>query len=98
MVHVTGDVTVCCLDEHLENRIGNLRQTPLAELWEGETMQRWRRAHVEGRFQDSGPLCTRCNWRSAGAAPDEVVERWLDKMGDDDLRRRWRERRRRNRE
>ena len=93
MVHVTGDVTVCCLDEHLENRIGNLRETPLSELWEGETMQSWRKAHVEGRFEDSGPLCTRCNWKSAGAAPDDTVARWLDKLGDDQLKKRWQERR-----
>ena len=64
MVHVDGDVTVCCLDEHLENRIGNLRKTPLAKLWDGELINRWRAAHVEGRFEDSGPLCTRCNWQT----------------------------------
>ena len=28
MVHVDGQVTVCCLDEHLENRIGNLHEAP----------------------------------------------------------------------
>lgn len=92
MVHVDGDVTVCCLDEHLENRLGNLRQTPLAELWQGPQVQSWRRAHVRGDFQDSGPLCTRCNWRSAGAAPDSVVEAWLERHGDPELRERWRQR------
>ena len=95
MVHVTGDVTVCCLDEHLENKIGNLRDTPLSELWNGETMQTWRRAQVEGRFSDSGPLCTRRNWRSAGAAPDSTVERWLDMIRDSGLKRRWLERKKR---
>lgn len=92
MVHVTGDVTVCCLDEHLENKIGNLRTTPLAQLWNGETMQRWRAAHVEGRFEDSGPLCTRCNWASAGTAPDATVDAWLDRIGDAKLKARWNER------
>ena len=94
MVHVTGDVTVCCLDEHLENKIGNLRDTPLSELWNGETMQTWRRAQVEGRFSDSGPLCTRCNWRSAGAAPEQRVERWLRLSGSSRLLAIWRERKR----
>lgn len=92
MVHVTGDVTVCCLDEHLENKIGNLTETPLAQLWSGETMQRWRAAHVDGRFADSGPLCTRCNWQSAGAAPDQTVDAWLDRLGDAELSRRWKAR------
>lgn len=92
MVHVDGSVTVCCLDEHMENRIGNLRETPLAGLWSGDLINRWRTAHVQGRFEESGPLCTRCNWRSAGAAPDAVVERWLTKRGDADLAAVWRER------
>ena len=79
MVHVNGDVTTCCLDEHLENRLGNLRTTSLAALWGGETIERWRLAHVEGRFEDSGPLCTRCNWQSAGAYPPDKARVWLQK-------------------
>lgn len=77
MVHVDGDVTTCCLDEHLENRLGNLREQGLGELWHGERIERWRLAQVEGRFQDSGPLCPRCNWRSAGAYPPDKVADWL---------------------
>jgi hypothetical protein len=93
MVHVDGSVTTCCLDEHLENRIGNLVETPLASLWRGPLMQSWRRAHVEGRFEASGPLCTRCNWRSAGAVPDAEVEAWLKAQNDPALTARWRARR-----
>ena len=76
MVHVNGDVTTCCLDERLENRIGNVNETPLAELWTAPTIEAWRLAHAEGRFEDSGPYCTRCNWRSAGAYPPEKVAAW----------------------
>jgi len=79
MVHVNGDVTTCCLDEHLENRIGNLSENSLAELWNNETMHRWRLAQIEGRFEDSGPLCTRCNWKSAGSYPPEKVADYLSK-------------------
>ena len=32
------------------NKIGNIRQNSLAELWYGKTMNQWRLAHVEGRF------------------------------------------------
>lgn len=80
MVQVGGDLTTCCLDEHLENRLGNLAEHSLAELWNGETIQAWRLAQVEGRFQDSGPLCTRCNWRSAGAYPPDKVADWLHRL------------------
>ena len=77
MVHVDGDVTTCCLDEHLANKIGNLREQPLAALWDSPTLNRWRLAHVEGRFADSGPLCTTCNWQSAGAYPADKAAAWL---------------------
>ena len=79
MVQVNGDVTTCCLDEHLVNKIGNLTQQSLTEIWNSEQMNQWRLAQIEGRFEDSGPLCTRCNWRSAGGYPNEDAERWKAK-------------------
>lgn len=79
MVHVDGDVTTCCLDEHLENKLGNLKDHSLAALWNSETMHSWRIAQIEGRFEDSGPLCTRCNWRSAGSYPEDKAAEYLKK-------------------
>lgn len=77
MVQVNGDLTTCCLDEHLENRLGNIRETPLAELWTGPKVHAWRVAQAEGRYADSGPLCMRCNWKSAGVVRPEEVEAYL---------------------
>ena len=82
MVTVNGDLTTCCLDERLENRLGNINETPLATLWNGETVHRWRIAHAEGRFEDSGPLCTRCNWRSAGAVDEARLQKYLRETGE----------------
>lgn len=77
MVHVNGDVTTCCLDEHLENKIGNLSEDSLETIWNSQVMNRWRIAQIEGRFEDSGPLCLRCNWRSAGGLSEARAEEWL---------------------
>lgn len=77
MVHVNGVVTTCCLDEQLVNQVGNLSEKTLSEIWYSPKMNRWREAQIEGRFADSGPLCTSCNWKSAGAFPKEEAERWL---------------------
>jgi hypothetical protein len=77
MVHVDGSVTTCCLDEGLVNRLGNLREQSLPALWYGERIESWRLAQVEGRFADSGPLCTSCNWKSAGAYPADKAADWL---------------------
>lgn len=90
MVYVNGDVTTCCLDQHLLNRIGNLREESLKRIWQGETVHAWRLAHVEGRYQDSGPYCTACNWRSAGTMPDEKIEAWLGETGEAAVLARWR--------
>jgi radical SAM protein with 4Fe4S-binding SPASM domain len=79
MVHVNGDVTTCCLDEGLANKLGNLTETPLSEIWSGAKVHAWRIAHVEGRFEDSGPLCTSCNWRSAGSYPEDKAQKYLEK-------------------
>jgi radical SAM protein with 4Fe4S-binding SPASM domain len=78
MVHVDGDVTTCCLDEHLENKLGNLKETPLAEIWNGSVLHAWRLAQIRGDFAASGPLCTRCNWQSAGTYPQEKVDTYLN--------------------
>ncbi len=85
MVHVDGVVTTCCLDEGLENQIGNLKEQSLKALWHGETMHRWRVAHIEGRFDESGPLCDRCNWRSAGSYPLDKAARYLQATGEDEI-------------
>jgi radical SAM protein with 4Fe4S-binding SPASM domain len=82
MVHVNGDVTTCCLDERLHNRLGNVKDTPLATMWNGPKIHAWRLAQAEGRFSESGPECSRCNWQSAGAYPREDVEAWLERTGE----------------
>jgi MoaA/NifB/PqqE/SkfB family radical SAM enzyme len=93
MVHVNGDLTTCCLDEGMVNRLGNVLETPLAELWNGPLLHRWRVAQAEGRFAESGPYCNRCNWQSAGALSDVDVEEYLEKKAELPALRRYRERR-----
>ena len=79
MVHVDGSLTTCCLDEGLKNKLGSLKESSLQELWHGETINRWREAQIQGNFDESGPLCNACNWRSAGAYPQEKAISWLQK-------------------
>ncbi|MFN7144372.1 MAG: SPASM domain-containing protein [Myxococcota bacterium] len=82
MVQVDGDLTTCCLDERLENKLGNVRDTPLGDLWNGPVVHAWRVAQAEGRFSDSGPYCTRCNWRSAGAMSADELRAWAERTGE----------------
>jgi hypothetical protein len=83
MVHTDGRLTTCCLDEHMENVLGRLQDASFAELWWGPTIHRWRIAQIEGRFEDSGPYCTRCNWQSGGSYPPDKVAAYLEARGSD---------------
>ena len=80
MVMVTGAVTTCCLDEHLMNELGSLRESSLNELWNGKQIQAWRLAQVAGDFASSGPLCPTCNWQSAGTAGPLQLWSWLSRI------------------
>ena len=77
MVHVNGDTTTCCLDEGMKNKLGNLQENSLSEIWMEGKINDWRLAQIEGRFSESGPLCASCNWRSAGALSREDAANWL---------------------
>lgn len=77
IVHVDGSLTTCCLDTQILNKLGNLKDDPLDVLWNGETLNRWREAQIAGDFEGSGPYCTACNWRSAGAYPKDKAEAWV---------------------
>jgi MoaA/NifB/PqqE/SkfB family radical SAM enzyme len=72
--------------------LGNINETPFTEIWHGATNHRWRVAHSEDRYDDSGPYCSRCNWRSAGAMPHEKVLAYLEKTGEHDAATSYRER------
>ena len=52
MVQVNGDVTTCCLDEHLVNKVGNITEQSLNSIWYSERMNSWRIAQIEERFED----------------------------------------------
>ncbi len=93
MVYVNGDLTTCCLDQHLENKLGNLTESPFNSLWNGPTNHRWRVLQVLDQYDESGPYCGACNWQSAGAMPHDKVMDYLKKTGEvqalSDYKARW---------
>jgi len=75
LVDVEGNITTCCLDSDLKNKIGNLSEMDLFEALNSEKLKRWRQAQLEGRFEDSGPHCMECNYLAAEQmTEDEVSE------------------------
>ena len=59
VVDPLGGVRGCVSDIHGELAIGNILETPLAEIWHAPEMDAYRRRHLAGRRADC-PLCRDC--------------------------------------
>ena len=69
-----GRVTTCCVDYQGKGVIGDIKEGSLAEIWQGDRLQRIREAHLENRY-DSIPLCSNCQfWKC-----EVNIEKWLRK-------------------
>lgn len=69
-----GRVTTCCVDYQGKGIIGDIKENTLAEIWQGDALQKIRRAHLEGLY-NTIPLCSKCQfWRC-----EVNIEKWLRK-------------------
>jgi len=69
-----GRVTICCVDYQGKGIIGDIKENTLAEIWQGDALQKIRRAHLEGLY-NTIPLCSKCQfWRC-----EVNIEKWLRK-------------------
>jgi len=55
-----GDAVPCIYNANHEYVVGNLKEKSFKEIWNGEKMQRLRRAMVDGGYLDLSPLCEHC--------------------------------------
>ncbi len=55
-----GDFTVCCNDPKHEMVIGNVSESTVAELWQGEKMREIRQIHKSATYEKI-PLCKGCD-------------------------------------
>ena len=63
-VKYDGKVSVCCADLFEDLSIGNVHDTTLAEIINGEALKRIRRHHLNGALENL-PLCLYCGNRTA---------------------------------
>jgi radical SAM protein with 4Fe4S-binding SPASM domain len=54
-----GDVNICCKDYNSSTVIGNLKESSLMEIWQGEKFKKMRELHSQGKF-DKIPICKGC--------------------------------------
>jgi hypothetical protein len=86
-----GQLMACCVDVDGEIEVGNLKDTPFQQLWEGPRMTRYRIWHILGEFEKI-PRCLACGGINFyKLEPDEVRE-YLEEIGRPELFARYLER------
>jgi len=61
-----GTVNACCNDHNFRLDFHDAKKAKLAEIWNSEPIKRWRRLHMEGKF-DRMPMCGPCTHDWGGA-------------------------------
>lgn len=59
VVSCDGDVTSCCVDWNKATKVGNVFETDLKTLWNGEKMREFRKMHLEQK-RHLNPSCKNC--------------------------------------
>ena len=72
-----GELHVCCADVEGEVRVGNLADADLNELWNGDTMRRYRVWHIKGEFHRM-PKCASCGGINFYKLTAEQVRQWCE--------------------
>ena len=63
VIHVNGDIPLCCVDTVTCHRLGNVREQSIQEIWTGKILADFKKMHIDGRRKDI-PLCNGCTlWR-----------------------------------
>jgi radical SAM protein with 4Fe4S-binding SPASM domain len=59
-IYWNGDVALCCEDLDGAHILGNLKESTIREVWNGEKMRALKRLHRQKRFAEL-PLCAGCD-------------------------------------
>jgi MoaA/NifB/PqqE/SkfB family radical SAM enzyme len=70
-VHNDGTVTVCCLDGFKDTNVGNVFESGVKDVWQGEEFAKVRYYHETGQW-DKVPFCKGCNGWAQYEFEDEV--------------------------
>jgi radical SAM protein with 4Fe4S-binding SPASM domain len=59
IILTNGDVVICCVDAKGKLIVGNIKNSSIKDIWNGETYERIRSLHLSGN-KDKLPLCGSC--------------------------------------
>ena len=58
-INWNGDVSICSYDWDRTALVGNVREEPLARIWNGSRMKEFRKLHLDG-LSHTIPICEKC--------------------------------------
>jgi radical SAM protein with 4Fe4S-binding SPASM domain len=59
-IHWNGDVSICCDDYARKALLGNIKNQPLYEIWNGQKISHYRKLHLQGKYNQM-PICGDCD-------------------------------------
>ena len=60
-IHVDGNVSPCCVDWRKEEILGNIKESNLKEIWNGEKAEKLRKSHIIRQLEEHSG-CKSCNY------------------------------------
>lgn len=69
VIHVNGDVSLCCVDWSKATKVGNIHEDALGAIWRGPAAQAFRRLHLAGKRAEN-KACAQCQYLLT--APDDI--------------------------
>lgn len=59
-----GEVSICCDDLERQAIIGNIKNSTMSEIWQGDTLKKYREYHLNGEYYKI-PVCKNCDiWKT----------------------------------
>lgn len=74
MVHHNGEAALCCVDNHYDNKIGNVFEQGILKIWQGSFFNSARSYHEKNQF-DKIKICETCDlWSNEDAKKTETAK------------------------
>lgn len=74
VVHVDGTAPLCCMDTDTQEKVGDVQQQSIEDVWRGAALERIRNLHTSGQRHHVA-LCDGCTlWRETKHSQDETPD------------------------
>ena len=73
-----GDISLCCNDTFVKQKMGSIESSTLREIWEGPAFQRYR-DHLLAQSRKGLRLCETCDYYGVGARP-EIIKKLVYRL------------------